>query len=316
MASERGGVRQVFSITLIISRGGFKEEAASNSLPECCPLVLSMEEVGGCRQPSRLAGEMEGFFFPKILRFTTPSRRSVKGPWQPRSGSVDKAVRELQQQQLMNSGKKSSSLRNIWSKKLEGSRSSNSGRTQQRKRHQMMDDVFQPRVLLHRLVLPADVKEEAPEEQSPDVDQQEPEPLQIKEEQEELWTSQEGEQLTVKEETDTRTISVTCSWLECQHHNHLTGHDRRYSKHGRRLVRRAQSPGIFLTSVDQFLHRAIHLPWSPFTCGRYLFSTRIRCSIPSAPFLDICAGKVSTLGICTILLRLHLLLQLLLLQTQ
>ncbi|XP_047211197.1 uncharacterized protein LOC124861451 isoform X3 [Girardinichthys multiradiatus] len=99
----------------------------------------------------------------------------------------------------MNSGKKSSSLRNIWSKKLEGSRSSNSGRTQQRKRHQMMDDVFQP-----RLVLPADVKEEAPEEQSPDVDQQEPEPLQIKEEQEELWTSQEGEQLTVKEETDTR----------------------------------------------------------------------------------------------------------------
>ncbi|XP_047216054.1 zinc finger protein 436-like [Girardinichthys multiradiatus] len=118
---------------------------------------------------------------------------------QPRSGSVDKTVRELQQQQLMNSGKKSSSLRNIWSKKLEGSRSSNSGRTQQRKRHQMMDDVFQP-----RLVLPADVKEEAPEEQSPDVDQQEPEPLQIKEEQEELWTSQEGEQLTVKEETDTR----------------------------------------------------------------------------------------------------------------
>ncbi|XP_047211167.1 histone H2A.Z-specific chaperone CHZ1-like isoform X2 [Girardinichthys multiradiatus] len=99
----------------------------------------------------------------------------------------------------MNSGKKSSSLRNIWSKKLEGSRSSNSGRTQQRKRHQMMDDVFQP-----RLVLPADVKEEAPEEQSPDVDQQEPESLQIKEEQEELWTSQEGEQLTVKEETDTR----------------------------------------------------------------------------------------------------------------
>ncbi|XP_047211218.1 uncharacterized protein LOC124861468 [Girardinichthys multiradiatus] len=99
----------------------------------------------------------------------------------------------------MNSGKKSSSLRNIWSKKLEGSRSSNSGRTQQRKRHQMMDDVFQP-----RLVLPADVKEEAPEEQSPDVDQQEPKPLQIKEEQEELWTSQEGEQLNVKEETDTR----------------------------------------------------------------------------------------------------------------
>ncbi|KAK5613043.1 hypothetical protein CRENBAI_002708 [Crenichthys baileyi] len=32
MASGRGGVRQVFSITLITSRGGFKEEAASNSV--------------------------------------------------------------------------------------------------------------------------------------------------------------------------------------------------------------------------------------------------------------------------------------------
>ncbi|KAK5619980.1 hypothetical protein CRENBAI_003937 [Crenichthys baileyi] len=33
MASERGGVRQVFSITPITSRGGFKEEAASGITP-------------------------------------------------------------------------------------------------------------------------------------------------------------------------------------------------------------------------------------------------------------------------------------------
>ncbi|MED6266120.1 hypothetical protein CHARACLAT_032401 [Characodon lateralis] len=65
-------------------------------------------------------------------------------------------------------------------------------------------DILLERSVVGEHVLPADVKEEAPEEQSPDVDQQEPEPLQIKEEQEELWTSQEGEQLTVKEETDTR----------------------------------------------------------------------------------------------------------------
>ncbi|KAK5621003.1 hypothetical protein CRENBAI_015653 [Crenichthys baileyi] len=49
MASGRGGVRQVFSITLITSRGGFKEEAASNSLPECVPepdLAVSFELLG------------------------------------------------------------------------------------------------------------------------------------------------------------------------------------------------------------------------------------------------------------------------------
>uniref|UniRef100_A0A3Q2PHP0 C2H2-type domain-containing protein n=1 Tax=Fundulus heteroclitus TaxID=8078 RepID=A0A3Q2PHP0_FUNHE len=52
-------------------------------------------------------------------------------------------------------------------------------------------------------VLAADVKEEAPEEQSPEGEQQESELLHIKEEQEEPRARQEGEQLLVKEETDT-----------------------------------------------------------------------------------------------------------------
>ncbi|KAM4538081.1 uncharacterized protein V3H82_023862 [Fundulus diaphanus] len=51
-------------------------------------------------------------------------------------------------------------------------------------------------------MLAADVKEEAPEEQSPEGEQQESEPLHIKEEQEEPGARQEGEQLLVKEETD------------------------------------------------------------------------------------------------------------------
>ncbi|KAM4538068.1 uncharacterized protein V3H82_023847 [Fundulus diaphanus] len=53
-------------------------------------------------------------------------------------------------------------------------------------------------------MLAADVKEEAPEEQSPEGEQQESEPLHIKEEQEEPGVRQEGEQLLVKEETDSR----------------------------------------------------------------------------------------------------------------
>ncbi|KAM4538077.1 uncharacterized protein V3H82_023857 [Fundulus diaphanus] len=101
----------------------------------------------------------------------------------------------------MKSGKKSSSWRH----------SGETGGKQELKERQdaaeetpMMGDVFQPRVLLHRLVLAADVKEEAPEEQSPEGEQQESEPLHIKEEQEEPGVHQEGEQLLVKEETDSR----------------------------------------------------------------------------------------------------------------
>ncbi|XP_024859264.1 actin-like protein ARP8 [Kryptolebias marmoratus] len=41
------------------------------------------------------------------------------------------------------------------------------------------------------------IKEEPPEDQSPGVDQQDPQPLHIKEEEEELWTSLEREQLNV-----------------------------------------------------------------------------------------------------------------------
>ncbi|KAM4549509.1 uncharacterized protein V3H82_018747 [Fundulus diaphanus] len=100
----------------------------------------------------------------------------------------------------MKSGKKSSSWRH----------SGETGGKQELKERQdaaeetpMMGDVFQPRVLLHRLVLAADVKVEAPEEQSPEVEQQESEPLHIKE-QEEPGARQEGEQLLVKEETDGR----------------------------------------------------------------------------------------------------------------
>ena len=46
------------------------------------------------------------------------------------------------------------------------------------------------------------IKEEVPPEWSPSLDQEDPEPLHIKEEQEEVWTSQEGEQLNGLQEAD------------------------------------------------------------------------------------------------------------------
>ncbi|XP_037830717.1 uncharacterized protein LOC112451061, partial [Kryptolebias marmoratus] len=53
------------------------------------------------------------------------------------------------------------------------------------------------------------IKQEAPEEWRPGVDQQDPELLNIKVEEEEPWTSLEGDQLSVKEETDVIAVYVT-----------------------------------------------------------------------------------------------------------
>ncbi|XP_023142589.2 zinc finger protein 271-like [Amphiprion ocellaris] len=75
--------------------------------------------------------------------------------------------------------------------------------------HQSQEDINQT------AVLPADVqqllvvKEEVSHECGPDLDQEDPESLHIKEEQEELWTSQEGEQLNDQEETDISSFPFT-----------------------------------------------------------------------------------------------------------
>ncbi|XP_037535842.1 F-actin-monooxygenase MICAL3-like [Nematolebias whitei] len=72
------------------------------------------------------------------------------------------------------------------------------------------------------MVFPADVQQtllirgDAPEEWRPDVDQQDPEHLHIKEEEEELWTRLEGEQLIVKEETDASRFSFTAVPLKSE----------------------------------------------------------------------------------------------------
>ncbi|XP_062418175.1 gastrula zinc finger protein XlCGF8.2DB-like [Pungitius pungitius] len=54
------------------------------------------------------------------------------------------------------------------------------------------------------------------QERNPSVDQEDPDPPQIKEEQEELCSSQEGEQLEPKQEADTFTLTPTC---EETHHS-------------------------------------------------------------------------------------------------
>ncbi|XP_037545782.1 uncharacterized protein LOC119422481 [Nematolebias whitei] len=60
------------------------------------------------------------------------------------------------------------------------------------------------------------IKEEAPEEWRPGVDQTDPEPLDIKEEEEEPWTTLNVKQLNAKEETDDTSFSVTLASLKSE----------------------------------------------------------------------------------------------------
>ncbi|XP_060923078.1 zinc finger protein 350-like [Limanda limanda] len=79
------------------------------------------------------------------------------------------------------------------------------------RQRRLLDAAMQPVVRLHRAGCPADIqqlmvnKEEVPPQQqqwSPLVDQEDPEPLHIKEVQEEPWTNQDGQQLQGLEEAD------------------------------------------------------------------------------------------------------------------
>ncbi|XP_038585516.1 zinc finger protein OZF-like [Micropterus salmoides] len=83
------------------------------------------------------------------------------------------------------------------------------------RQHKLLDAVFSPTCQVHRSVFPADVqqllviKEEVPPEWSPSLDQEDTEPLHIKEEQEELRTSQEREQLHGLEEDEVTRFPFT-----------------------------------------------------------------------------------------------------------
>ncbi|XP_036949752.1 zinc finger protein 2 homolog isoform X6 [Acanthopagrus latus] len=81
------------------------------------------------------------------------------------------------------------------------------------RQRKLLDIFWKPEIKLHRIELPQQrvcTEDEVltdqllcNQERNSSLDQEEPEPPQIKEEQEELCSSQEGEQLVLKQETDT-----------------------------------------------------------------------------------------------------------------
>ncbi|TNN37276.1 hypothetical protein EYF80_052557 [Liparis tanakae] len=91
------------------------------------------------------------------------------------------------------------------------------------RQRRLLDIVWKPAIKLHRIEFPEQYvcKEENEDEvlceqqpwfqeRSSSLDQEDPEPPQIKEEQEELCTSQEEEQLELKQETETFMLTPTC----------------------------------------------------------------------------------------------------------
>ncbi|XP_029288956.1 zinc finger protein 37 homolog isoform X2 [Cottoperca gobio] len=110
----------------------------------------------------------------------------------------------------------------------------------------LLDVVWKPEINLHRTELPQQhvCKEEevlsdqqlCVQERNSSLDQEDPEPPQIKEEQEELCTSQEGEQLVLKQETDTFMLTPPDEESDHQllsHNSHVAeSQDQNGGKHG------------------------------------------------------------------------------------
>ncbi|XP_071058532.1 uncharacterized protein [Pseudochaenichthys georgianus] len=97
-----------------------------------------------------------------------------------------------------------------------------------RRQRRLLDVVLKPEINIHRIELPQHpVCEEQVlseqqlciQERNSSLDQEDPEPPQIKEEQEELCTSPEGEQLGLEQDTDAYMLTATEEASEHQLHN-------------------------------------------------------------------------------------------------
>ncbi|XP_041820484.1 zinc finger protein 501-like [Chelmon rostratus] len=115
----------------------------------------------------------------------------------------------------------------------------------------LLDMFWKPEIKLHRIKLPQQhvcteeevLCDQQPciEERTSSLDQEDPEPPQIKEEQEELCTSQEGLLLVLKQETDTFTLTPT--YDEDDHSQAETNSDHQLLCHNSHVAERRDQKG-------------------------------------------------------------------------
>ncbi|XP_029284658.1 uncharacterized protein LOC115006511 [Cottoperca gobio] len=172
------------------------------------------------------------------------------------------------------------------------------------RQRRLLDVVWKPEIKLHRIELPQQhvCKEEEVlsdqqlciQERNSSLDQEDPEPPQIKEEQEELCTSQEGEQLVLKQETDTFMLTPTDEESDHQllsHNSHVAeSQDQKGGKHGDSGSTRTAEPNQQNLHHESTSHSNNvdnpHL--SEMHCDTHTDATKERSHIPATR-----VGKVS-----------------------
>ncbi|XP_029285581.1 zinc finger protein 420-like [Cottoperca gobio] len=194
------------------------------------------------------------------------------------------------------------------------------------RQRRLLDVVWKPEIKLHRIELPQQhvCKEEEVlsdqqlciQERNSSLDQEDPEPPQIKEEQEELCTSQEGEPLVLKQETDTFMLTPTDEESDHQllsHNSHVAeSQDQKGGKHGDSGSTRNAEPNqqshknikhhkstSLSNNVDNPMHCDTHTGKKPLkcdTCGKDFqtkskLESHLRIHTGEKPFACKTCGK-------------------------
>ncbi|XP_041821658.1 zinc finger protein 665-like [Chelmon rostratus] len=184
------------------------------------------------------------------------------------------------------------------------------------RQRKLLDMFWKPEIKLHRIKLPQQhvcteeevLCDQQPciEERTSSLDQEDPEPPQIKEEQEELCTSQEGLLLVLKQETDTFTLTPTYDeddhsqaetnsdhQLLCHNSHVAERRDQKGGRHGDSGPTRNAQPKPKARHHNRERHRndAYNSDLSEINCGANTVKKPVKCDICGKAFK--CQSKLN-----------------------